>query len=78
MFAPAPMQQVIPLLWIGDINAVYDVEALQKNGIRSVLSALNGDIEVHSVRVMSAEEDQPESPESELLDSVPSPCSYRR
>jgi hypothetical protein len=45
------MQQVVPFLWIGGISAAYDTAALQKNGIHSVLSALNGDIEVHPVRV---------------------------
>jgi hypothetical protein len=44
------MQQVVPLLWIGDISAAYDSETLKQNGIHSVLSVFNGDIEVHPVR----------------------------
>jgi hypothetical protein len=48
-YALGRMQQVLPLLWIGDINAAWDTEGLRENGIHSILTVYNTEIEVHPV-----------------------------
>lgn len=36
------MDMVINKLWIGSLDAALDTEQLQKNGIKSILSAMRG------------------------------------
>jgi dual specificity phosphatase 12 len=48
------MQQVVPFLWIGDINAAHNDAALRTKGIRSVLTAMQGELAVHPVRLIAA------------------------
>jgi dual specificity phosphatase 12 len=43
------MQQVEPLLWIGNIAAAEDADTLKANNIHSVLSVFDGHVEVHPV-----------------------------
>jgi len=43
------MDEIIPNLWIGDLQAAQDVETLKSNGIFSVLSAMRGRVRINEV-----------------------------
>ena len=43
------MDQIIPNLWIGSLQATKDVESLRENNIHSVLSAMRGTVKIHEV-----------------------------
>lgn len=43
------MDEIIPNLWVGDINSARDTDTLRQKGIYSVLSAMRGKVSVHEV-----------------------------
>jgi dual specificity phosphatase 12 len=45
------MNEVIPKLWIGDIQSAFNVEELRRNNIRSILSAMRGRMTIHPVSI---------------------------
>jgi dual specificity phosphatase 12 len=44
------MDEIIPGLWIGDLESAKDVENLRAHGIFSILSAMRGRVTIHEVR----------------------------
>jgi len=45
----ANMDEIIPGLWIGDLQSVKNVENLKAHGIFSILTAMRGRITIHEV-----------------------------
>lgn len=48
------MDEVVPGLWVGDLQSAKDVETLKANNIHSVLSAMRGRVAIHEVRPFSS------------------------
>lgn len=48
----ANMDEIIPGLWIGDLQSALNAELLKERGIFSILSAMRGRITVREVRFM--------------------------
>lgn len=53
------MDQVIQNLWLGSIVSIADVDSLNKNNIRSVLSAMRGKVVVQAVCVSREDAQNP-------------------
>ena len=53
------MDQVIQNLWLGNIVSIADVDSLNKNNIRSVLSAMRGKVVVQAVCVSHEDAQNP-------------------
>lgn len=47
------MDEIVPGLWVGDLQSAKDVEMLRANNIHSVLSAMRGRVGIHEVRPLS-------------------------
>ena len=43
------MDEIIPRLWVGNIQSAKDTETLRKKGIYSVLTAMRGKVSVNEV-----------------------------
>jgi dual specificity phosphatase 12 len=43
------MDEIIPGLWIGDLQSAKNVENLKAHGIFSILTAMRGRITIHEV-----------------------------
>ena len=44
------MDEVIPGLWIGDLQSALDAQNLKAHGIFSILTAMRGKVTIHEVR----------------------------
>jgi dual specificity phosphatase 12 len=48
------MDEVVPGVWIGDLQSALDVKGLKERNIFSILTAMRGKITIHAVRTISA------------------------
>jgi hypothetical protein len=52
------MDEVVPGVWIGDLQSALDVKGLKERNIFSIVTAMRGKVTIHAVRTTSASSPQ--------------------
>lgn len=61
------MDEVVPGVWIGDLQSALDVKGLKERNIFSIVTAMRGKVTIHAVRATSALSPQVPVPKYPLI-----------